>query len=406
MRGVPSLHALPKGAACALPLLLAACQAPQRPVAPLPAPPPVATPAPAPAPTPAPAPPRARDLPLQILGMPDLPGADAALAAFRKSCTALLGRDDQSGLTQRSDWHPACSAAGDATDAGGFFSEYFAAVAVGPEAGAGFATGYYEPEIAGCRQRAPGCEVPIYRRPPDLIEVDLGEFAESLKGRRIRGRVEGQRLKPYPDRAAITAGALAGRGLELAFAADPYEMFFLEIQGSGRLKLADGSMMRIGYDGQNGRDYTAIGRVLVARGDLPSGGAGMAAILGWLRSHPDQAQALLNENRSKIFFRELTGEGPVGAMGVAVTPWASVAADPAHIPLGAPLLVETTLTATGAPWRRLMVAQDTGGAIKGPNRIDLFLGPGAEAARLAGAQSAPARLLILIPKAAAARLVP
>ena len=211
-------------------------------------------------------------------------------------------------------------------------------------------------------------------------------------------------LLPYPDRGAIMAGALTGKGLELAYAADPYEAFFLEIQGSGRLRLPDGGIMRIGYDSQNGRDYVAIGKVLLDRGDLPKGGVSMDSILAWLRANPDKAPALLAANPSVVFFREIAGDGPVGAMGIAVTPGVSVAADPAFLPLGAPLFVTTTLPGN-VPLSALMVAQDTGGAIKGANRIDLFRGSGAVARAEAGAQAAVAQIVVLLPPAAAARLL-
>lgn len=391
-------------------LVLAACAgraerpATLPPAAPPPAPPPQA-PVPAPAPTAPPAATRAIDAvvaaPLPPIG--PLPGAQAALAAFRTSCPGLSRREDLSGLTLREEWQTVCAAAATVAPGGEtrFFNDQMVAVLV--TGGSGFATGYFEPEIAASRTRQPGYTVPLYRRPPDLIDVPLGDFAASLKGRTIRGRLEGNRLVPYAPRADIDA-ALAGKGLELAFAADRFEAFFLEIQGSGRLRLPDGSVMRIGYDGQNGRDYVAIGRLLIEQGKLERGKAGMAEILAWLRSHPDEAPAILNANPSKIFFRELRGDGPIGAMGVAVTPRVSVAADPAFLPLGAPLLVETTLTRTGQRLVQMMVAQDTGGAIKGANRIDLFLGAGAEAAADAGAQSSPAQIMLLIPRAAAQRL--
>jgi membrane-bound lytic murein transglycosylase A len=341
--------------------------------------------------------------PLATTPLHALPGADAALVAFKRSCPALLRREDLSGLTRPDDWQAACTAAASAQNAEEFFLTHFTGLRVA--GGAGFATGYYEPELAASLTRAPGYQVPLYRRPADLIDVPLGDFVASLKGRTVRGRVEGNRLVPYPPRADIDA-ALANRGLELAWAADPYEAFFLEIQGSGRLRLPDGRIMRVGYDGQNGRDYTAIGRVLIDQGKLERGKAGMAAILAWLRANPADAPAILHANLSKIFFREIKGEGPIGALGVAVTGGISVAADPAFIPLGAPLLVATTRSLDGAPITALMVAQDTGGAIKGSNRIDLFLGAGEAAAAQAGAQSAPAQLILLLPKAAAARLVP
>jgi len=381
-------------------LVLAGCAGkPMRPA------PPAAPVVAAPAPTePPPAASRAADAGVIRAERPSLPDATAAFAAFRRSCPALLRREDLSGLTMPADWQAACMDSAKVAPGGEarFFEQYFTAVIVA--GGDGFATGYYEPEIAGSRTRAPGYDVPIYRRPPDLIDVPLGDFAASLKGRTVRGRVQGNKLVPYPTRAEISAGALAGRGLELAWAADAYEAFFLEIQGSGRLRLPDGEVLRIGYDGQNGRDYLAIGRLLIEQGRLERGKAGMAEILAWLRANPAEAPAVLNANGSKIFFRFLTGEGPIGALNVPVTPRVSVAADPAFIPLGAPLLVDTVLTRSGEAFAALMVAQDTGGAIKGANRIDLFLGAGADAAATAGAQSAPARIILLIPTAAAARL--
>ena len=397
MRRLPVLASL---------LLLAACAGRQeRPARPVTAPPVFTPPTTAPQTVPPPAT-RAIDAKVAATAMPALQGAAAALAAFRKSCAGLTRREDLSGLTRPEDWQPACTAA--ASVAPGreeaFFGAQFRAVTIA--GGAGFATGYYEPEIAASLTRQPGYDVPLYRRPADLIDVPLGDFAASLKGRTVRGRVQGTRLMPYATREQISGGALMGRQLELAWAADPYEAFFLEIQGSGRLRLLDGQVVRIGYDGQNGRDYVAIGRLLIEQGKLQRGKAGMAQIIDWLRTNPAEAPAILNANPSKIFFRELNGEGPVGAMGAAVTPFVSIAADPAFIPLGAPVLVETTLTRSAAAMTRLMVAQDTGGAIKGANRIDLFLGPGAEAAAIAGAQSSPARLVLLIPAAAAARLTP
>jgi membrane-bound lytic murein transglycosylase A len=246
--------------------------------------------------------------------------------------------------------------------------------------------------------------VPLYRRPSDLIEVDLGSFGGDLKGRKLRGRVDGSSLKPYATRGEIMAGALAGKGIELAWAADPYEAFFLEIQGSGRLRLPDGSVMRIGYDSQNGRAYVAIGKVLLDNGALPKGGVSMDSIIAWLRANPARAPEVLAANPSVVFFREITGEGPIGALGIPVTPRVSVAADPAFIPLGAPLQVVTRLSGD-RPLAAMMVAQDTGGAIKGANRIDLFMGAGVQARADAGAQAAAADIAILLPRAAAARLL-
>ena len=381
------------GIALAMMLLVGACATPQ---------PPKVVPAAAPEPPKAAL--RAADLPISAATRTEVSGVDAALVAFRRSCPALLRRGDRSGLTFAADWQAACTAAATATDAGAFFAAEFTAVAVGAKPGAGFTTGYFEPEIAGSRTPAPGFAVPLFRRPADLIEVDLGSFAGDLKGRKLRGRVDGSSLKPYATRGEIMAGALAGKGIELAWAADPYEAFFLEIQGSGRLRLPDGSVMRIGYDSQNGRDYVAIGKVLLDNGDLPKGGVSMDSIIAWLRANPARAPEVLAANPSVVFFREITGEGPIGALGIPVTPRVSVAADPAFIPLGAPLQVVTRLSGD-RPLAAMMVAQDTGGAIKGANRIDLFMGAGVQARADAGAQAAAADIAILLPRAAAARLL-
>ena len=385
----------PRFAALAGLLFLAGCATTTpKPVAP------VAPPAPVPA---APAP-DARSLAVRAAPLAQQSGwaqadATAALAAFRKTCPALLKRTDASGLTQADDWVAACAAAKSATDARRFFETALVPVRLGD--GRGLNTGYYEPEIAGSRDRAPGYAVPFYRRPADLVDVDLGLFSDGLKGKKVRGRVDGTALVPYYDRAAITGGALAGRGLELAWAADPYEAFFLEIQGSGRLLLPDGSVMRIGFDAQNGRDYVAIGKLLRDRGVLAPGQATMDGIIGWLRAHPDEAPAILNANGSYIFFREVKGDGPICALGQALTPQVSVAADPRYVPLGAPLWLDTR---AGGPFARLMVAQDTGGAIKGANRLDIFWGAGADARKTAGGLSTTGTTVLLLPPAAAARL--
>ena len=348
------------------------------------------------------APKRAADLPLRLAGSTGAAGSHAALAAFRKSCPSLVKRNDLSGLTRKGDWDAVCTTAAIATSAAAFFEDEFTPVVVGT--GAGFATGYFEPEIAGSRLAAPGFATPIYRRPSDLVEADLGQFAPDLQGRTLRGRVVDGKIVPYPARDAVMAGVLAGKGLELAYAADPYEAFFLEIQGSGRLRLSNGEVMRIGYDAQNGRGYVAIGKVLRDAGELPAGGITMDSILAWLRANPAKAPGILAANPSVVFFREISGDGPVGAMGVAVAPRISVAADPAFVPLGAPLVVTTTLPGDRS-FRAIMVAQDTGGAIKGANRIDLFMGAGATARADAGAQAAGTDIAILLPKAAAARLL-
>lgn len=327
--------------------------------------------------------------------------AARALAAFRTSCPSLTRRADGSGLTQPADWMPACDAARSTSDgeAVAFFARWFEAVQVAD--GKAFATGYYEPEIAGSRTRRNGYQVPIYAKPADLIEVDLGLFTTDLKGKRIRGRVQGQSFVPYWERSEIVdRNALAGRGLEIAWAADPVEFFFLQIQGSGRLRLPDGGVMRIGYDGQNGRDYVGIGALLRQRGIQPPGGLSMQGLMGWIRANPEAGHALMNENKSFVFFRELTGPGPLGAMGHPVVGATSVATDPRFVPLGAPVFLSMDRTdATG-----LWVAQDTGGAIRGTNRFDTFWGAGDEARAIAGGMSARGTAWVFLPVGVRARL--
>lgn len=326
--------------------------------------------------------------------------AERALAAFRLSCPGLQRRTDSSGLTNGADWSPACQAAANwpARDATRFFAEQFEAVQIGD--GKAFATGYYEPEIHGARERRPGYEIPIYGIPNDLIEADLGDFSDDLKGKTIRGRVDGKAFVPYFDRTAIEEGALAERAPVIAWAADPVEIFFLQVQGSGRLRLPDGGVMRIGYAGQNGRGYTGIGKLMRDRGLLGPGQASMQGIMAWLRANPEEGRAIMRENKSFVFFKELTGAGPLGAMGYAVTGWTTVAADPKFVPLGAPVFLSMDRTdATG-----LWVAQDTGGAIKGANRFDTFWGAGDDARAIAGGMSARGTAWLLLPKAAAARL--
>ena len=326
--------------------------------------------------------------------------AAAALAAFRTSCPGLIKRNDVSGLTRGADWQRACDVAGSAPagQALRFFADNFEPVQVAD--GRAFATGYYEPEIAGSRRREGKYQTPIYARPKDLIEVDLGLFSKDLATKRIRGRVNGTAFVPYYDRTEIEEGALAGRGLEIAYAADPVEIFFLQIQGSGRLRLPDGSVMRIGYDSQNGRDYTGIGALMRQRGLLAPGQASMQGLMGWIRANPVEGVALMRENRSFVFFRELTGAGPLGAMGYPVVGGASVAADPKFIPLGAPVFLSMDRADANGLW----IAQDTGGAIKGANRVDTFWGAGDDARATAGGMSAKGTAFLLLPRGTLARL--
>ena len=380
------------GALAAL-ALLAACATPEKPaVLTAPPAPPSATPEPAAPAIVAPA----------IIARPAGPiagfaASPAALQAFRRACPRLLKREDSSGLTTAADWAVACAD----TDSNPttFFARHFTPVILND--GKGLATGYFEPEIAGLYAPAPGA-APVLARPPELVDLNLKDWA--ISGGTIRGLVKGNRVVRAPDRAAIETGAFAGRNLELAWAADPVDFFFLQIQGSGRLGMPDGKVLRIGYDGQNGHQYVAIGKLLKDRGILPK--SGMAEIKAWIRANPAEGAALMRENPSYIFFRKLPDsiDGPIGALGVPLIAEANAATDPTATPLGAPVWVETMVD--GQPFRRLLVASDTGGAIKGPNRYDIFLGAGAEAGRKAGPLAAPLEARILLPNAAAGRLRP
>ena len=393
-----------RGLALASLILLSACATRPVPEPQPPAPAPAPVPRPAPVPIPQPLPPTdpgartAREAGV-ALGTPQLLSreqADRALAAFRISCSTVTRREDRSGLTRPDDWRAVCAEAATLASehAPGFFYHRFDWARVG--SGQAFATGYYEPELAGSRVRAAGYEVPIYRTPPDLTRCTRADGGSG------RGRVDprtGQCVL-YHNRAAIEDGALAGRGLELAWAADPIDLFFLQIQGSGRLKLPDGGVMRIGYDNQNGREYVAIGRLLRERAILPPGGARMQDITAWMRANPDQGRALMRENMSYVFFRELSGP-PLGSLGLPVSERATVAVDPLFVPYGAPIFLTVDRPEANGLW----VAQDTGGAIKGANRFDTFWGAGEEATRIAGGMSASGQALILIPKGIAARVV-
>jgi membrane-bound lytic murein transglycosylase A len=334
--------------------------------------------------------------------------ADLALLSFRESCPRLLKRSDASGLTRPEDWIQVCALAANwpEPDAARFFALWFEPVVIGD--GKSFVTGYYEPEIAGVRTREPGYDVPVYALPSDLVRgwpADLPE--EQRTGPAPQGRFdETGAFVPYYDRAAIDDGALAGKNLEIAWAADPVEFFFLQIQGSGRLRAPDGSVMRIGYAGQNGRDYVALGGLMRDRGLIGEGEGqypgSMQGLMRYLRDHPEDGKALMRENQSWVFFREITGDGPIGALSVPVRPRVSVAADPAFVPLGAPVWLDLDRTEANGLW----IAQDTGGAIKGANRFDSYWGAGEEARTIAGGMSGRGRAVLLLPLGTLARLNP
>ncbi|WP_270935205.1 murein transglycosylase A [Falsiroseomonas oryzae] len=297
---------------------------------------------------------------------------------------------------------PACTEAatlppGDAA-ARAFLERRFRPVALGE----GTLTGYFEPELRGSPTRTARFATPLHARPPELVEADLGTHIAELRGRRIAGVVREGRLHPFPDRAAILAGALDARGLELAWVDDPADAFFLQVQGSGRVRFEDGRVLRLGYAGWNGHPYVAIGRFLVESGALPRERVSMQSIRAWMtQAGPAEAAALMARNPSYVFFRVLDlppEQGPVGTLGAPLTPMRSVAVDRTHVPLGLPVWVSGRDPLDGAPLRRLTLAQDTGGAIRGLARADLFTGWGEQAAERAGRMRDPAALFVLLPR--------
>jgi membrane-bound lytic murein transglycosylase A len=335
---------------------------------------------------------------------------DAALAAFQISCTRLetlppdraMGGSPAAGTV--ADWLGPCRAARGLAPgtARQFFEAWFRPWSVGNRgADEGLFTGYYEPLLHGSLTRGGAYVYPLYAKPDDMITVDLGDFVEDLEGRQITGQVQDGRFVPYYDRAAIDDGALANRGLEIAWVDDPIGAFFLHIQGSGRVELDDGSELRVGYAGQNGRAYFAIGRELVARGALTKDEVSLQTIREWLVAHPAEAPGVMDMNASYVFFDVLDGPGPIGSQGVPLTPERSLAVDRDFIAMGLPVWLDTTLP-DGAPYRRLMVAQDTGGAIDGPVRGDVFFGTGPRAEDLAGHMRQQGRVWLLLPSQLAA----
>jgi len=294
-----------------------------------------------------------------------------------------------------------------------FFETRFIPHEILGDAGAtdGLITGYYEPLLSGSLVRTERFRYPLYRRPDDLLNIDLGDLYPELQGKRYRGRLQGNRVVPYYSRAEITGQPVQKEksltdvlsGQEIAWVDDPVALFFLEIQGSGRVQLSDGRMLHVGYADQNGHPYVAIGRMLVESGALTLEEATLPGILAWLAAHPHEARKVLNSNPSYVFFtlREGDAPGPMGAFNVPLWPERTIAVDPAFIPLGSPVWLDTTLPDDKLPvtYRRLEFALDTGGAIRGPTRADLFFGFGKKAERLAGTMRQRGKLYVLLPAA-------
>lgn len=332
----------------------------------------------------------------------------AALAALQQSCQALAAKPDSETMGAYggtlADWRAPCAAAvkADSAKARKFFETWFQPVAVtAGRVAQGRFTGYYEPEIKGSRTRHGAFRVPVYGKPDDLIQVDLGAFRPTLAGERIAGHLDGAKLVPYAPRADIVASGLKTAKI-LFYTDDKIELFFLHIQGSGRVTFEDGSQARVAYAAQNGQPYTAIGKTLIARG-VPRDGMSLQVIRAWLRAHPDDADAVMNSDASYIFFSEEKigepGQGAKGAQGVPLTPKASLAVDTRIHALGTPFYV-----AGPAPLNRLLIAQDIGGAIRGVVRGDVYFGYGEAAEQNAGTMNQPGKMFALLPKPVAQRL--
>lgn len=317
------------------------------------------------------------------------------------------------------DWRQLCLAASvipadDPQTMRGFFEAEFVPYRVSQSSGQGLFTGYYEPQLKGSRTRHGPYQTPLYGIPADLVNVDLGLFRDTLRGQRIVGQVTNGRVIPYPARADIEGSGLP-QAKPLLYVDDAIDAFFLQIQGSGRVVLDDGSVVRAAYAAQNGRAYTAIGAVLIQRGDLKREEVSMQSIRAWLSQHPEEAPQIMNANASFVFFTEQAlGDpalGAAGAQGVPLTPEASLAVDLSLHALGVPVWLESTsphpdFTMSERKFERLMVMQDTGGAIRGPVRGDVYWGYSADAASIAGRMRSEGRMTVLLPKAVAARLGP
>ncbi|HUT49339.1 MAG TPA: MltA domain-containing protein [Alphaproteobacteria bacterium] len=304
----------------------------------------------------------------------ELPGWNAdrherALVAFRRSCPKL-------GFA----WARPCQALaamprGDRNEARQFFERYFDPHLITNFGGQGFLTGYYEPILDGARQRGGKYQTPLHLPPPDLATK-----------------------KPYPTRAQLLAPPLRGSLRALVWLADPVDAFTLHIQGSGRIRLAKGGTMRVGVGGTNGHTYVSIGRIMLREGTLTREQATMQGIRAWLSANPRRAQALMNRNPRYIFFREVAGDGPVGSHGAALTSRRSLAIDKRYIPLGSPVWLDGRWPDGVRPLRRLVIAQDTGAAIVGPVRGDLYMGSGPQALAVAGRMRQPVRFFVLVPR--------
>jgi len=340
-----------------------------------------------------------------------------ALEAFRRSCAVMAKRPPAEAMGwngyagRAGQWLSACNALSRAAsgNARAYFEKWFVPVEIDRPA---HFTGYYEPLLSGSPMRSARYRIPVYGRPIDLVTADLGEFRHALAGEHIAGRLDGTKLVPFPARADIDAHGLPTAPI-LLYADDPVSVFFLQIQGSGLVRFPDGKIMRLTYAGKNGRPYTPIGRVLIAQGALDRKAVSLQTIRTWLAAHPAAANAVMESDQSFVFFEMAplgdSALGSSGTEGVPLTAGASLAVDPQLHPMGMPVYVATTIPDTDPAkpdhaFQRLLIAQDTGGAIKGTARGDIFFGAGASAEAIAGRLNAHGRFFVLLPKPAAAAL--
>ncbi len=321
-----------------------------------------------------------------------------AWPAFLQSCRALKNKPNWSEVCARAEQ----LGTGNNTALHEFYETWFTPYQVFNPDGSeqGMITGYYEPLLKGSRSKTAQFRYPLYAAPDDLLTIDLGEAYPQLKDLRLRGRLQGKRVVPYYSRAEIDSGTASIKGRELFWVDNAVELFFLQIQGSGRIELPDGGMVKVGYADQNGYPYVSIGKKLVEMGELKLEEASMQGIKAWAEQHPDKLGALLAQNPSYVFFRELPNglSAPLGALGVPLTDEYSLAVDARTVPLGAPVFLSTTYPNNNTPLNRLMLAQDTGGAIRGAVRADFFWGFGAHAAEQAGKMKQQGRMWVLFPK--------
>ncbi|MBM3393428.1 MAG: transglycosylase [Betaproteobacteria bacterium] len=329
--------------------------------------------------------------------LPAWPEADLApaLSAFRKSCEVMATHEFWSAVCAQATRQPSA-------DARAFFEQWFTPQLVVDDKGQnqGLLTGYYEPLLLGSLSPTPRFRHAVYSPPEDLLRIEVADVYPELSRYRLRGRLADGKITPYFSRGQIDSGQASLAGHELVWVDDPIALFFLHIQGAGKVALADGGQVRVGYADQNGHPYRAIGKVLIDRGELRKEHVSLQTIRDWLQAHPDEATEVMASNPSYVFFqlRPDSTDGPIGTQGVPLSAGHSIAVDTRHIALGTPVYIESTWPTDGTSLRRLVVAQDTGGAINGAVRADLFLGNGPQAEQDAGTMKQPLRLWVLRPK--------